>query len=409
MQTTNPLRAVSLGVALALAVPGLAVAGNDELKHDDKNKATSTQTRDMQQHATTSSAQPTAPAMRGRQLQDRPGQSAADARREAVIWTSFTLNSNLKATDVDVQVNNGTATLTGTVESQIERELAEDIAESVSGIEQVTNRIQIDPEVQPYVAAKTERTGTTYATTRDTDAERDFGTALSDATTTAQVKSKLLWNTNTDGLDINVDTMYGRVTLEGTADSENSKRLAERLARDTNGVVAVDNRLVISPDSTAVVARETRAARDDADIDADVDVDMDADTDVDAMATRDRDSATTVVDADFDDDARMDAQARVDVDADADADADVDIDMERPDGWITTKVKSTLLFSRSVDGFDIDVDTREGVVHLDGTVASSSEKQQAVQLAREVVGVRSVDASGLQIVSDEAVVRTDED
>lgn len=68
------------------------------------------------------------------------------------------------------------------------------------------------------------------------------------------------------------------------------------------------------------------------------------------------------------------------------------------DGWITTKVKSTLLFSSNVSGTDIDVDTEDGVVRLHGHVATASEKDLAVKLAEEIRGVVRVDASGLEVV-----------
>ena len=63
------------------------------------------------------------------------------------------------------------------------------------------------------------------------------------------------------------------------------------------------------------------------------------------------------------------------------------------DSWITTKVKSSLLYSRNVSGFDIGVNTDKGVVTLDGTVSSGAEKALATELAHNIRGVKSVDAS----------------
>lgn len=68
------------------------------------------------------------------------------------------------------------------------------------------------------------------------------------------------------------------------------------------------------------------------------------------------------------------------------------------DSWITTKVKSTLVFSSNVSGTDIDVETKDGVVSLKGHVASAAEKELAVKLAEDVRGVESVDAGGLEVV-----------
>ncbi|WP_256661968.1 MULTISPECIES: BON domain-containing protein [Gammaproteobacteria] len=67
------------------------------------------------------------------------------------------------------------------------------------------------------------------------------------------------------------------------------------------------------------------------------------------------------------------------------------------DTWITTKVKSDLLATRNVSGTDIKVETRNGVVSLSGTVKSQAERDKAVATARAIKGVKSVDASGLEV------------
>jgi osmotically-inducible protein OsmY len=67
------------------------------------------------------------------------------------------------------------------------------------------------------------------------------------------------------------------------------------------------------------------------------------------------------------------------------------------DGWITTKVKSTFMYSSNVDGSDISVSTRDGVVTLSGKMDSSTERAMAIELARDVRGVKSVDSSSLTI------------
>ena len=60
------------------------------------------------------------------------------------------------------------------------------------------------------------------------------------------------------------------------------------------------------------------------------------------------------------------------------------------DGWITTKVKSTYLFSNNVDGSDISVNTDKGIVTLSGNVDSGVERALAIELAQNVRGVKSV-------------------
>jgi osmotically-inducible protein OsmY len=63
------------------------------------------------------------------------------------------------------------------------------------------------------------------------------------------------------------------------------------------------------------------------------------------------------------------------------------------DAGITLSVKGRLLDDPQVKGLRIDVDTRDGVVFLTGTVGSDVEKQQAIQLAKNTKGVRDVQSN----------------
>jgi len=65
------------------------------------------------------------------------------------------------------------------------------------------------------------------------------------------------------------------------------------------------------------------------------------------------------------------------------------------DGWITTKVKSTYMYSSNVDSDDIGVTTLNGVVSLDGQVSSGPERALAIELAKNIHGVKSVTATDL--------------
>jgi hyperosmotically inducible protein len=60
------------------------------------------------------------------------------------------------------------------------------------------------------------------------------------------------------------------------------------------------------------------------------------------------------------------------------------------DAALTAAVKTKLLADPKVSGLKIDVDTRNGVVTLTGTVRSQAEKDEAVRLARETDSVRNV-------------------
>ncbi len=65
------------------------------------------------------------------------------------------------------------------------------------------------------------------------------------------------------------------------------------------------------------------------------------------------------------------------------------------DSWITTKVKSTFLYSRNVAGSAIDVNTTGGVVTLKGKLDSGVERALAIELAQNIRGVKSVQSTEL--------------
>jgi len=251
---------------------------------------------------------------------DSTSQEITSARQESQIWTTYSLSPYLRANDLKVSVNAGTATLTGTVEEDVDKELAKQIALGVSGIKSVDNQIMVAAD---------------YVSPARTSRERSFGEVVDDATITATVKSKLLWSKNTEGLEMDVDTRMGKVTLNGSAENGAAKELAGRMARNTRGVVAVDNQLVVDESKP-----------------------ISTDEDKDEASER---HATDVI----------------------------------ADSWITTKVKSTYMYSSNVENDDISVNTREGNVTLSGKVRSGAERALAVELAQNIRGVKSVNATSL--------------
>ena len=243
----------------------------------------------------------------------------SEARQEGSIWTAFALNRHLNPFTIDVDVENGSAKLTGKVETDVERDLAEQIALGIEGVKKVDNQLTLDPAFEAKASA-----------------EPKLSQRFDDATLVATVKSKLLWNSNTEGLDINVNADNGKVSLTGNAQTAEAKELAGRLAANTDGVRAVNNQLSVSAtDSTAAKAQNAA------------------------------DETAAVI----------------------------------SDAWITSKVKSSFIYSRNLDGLDISVDTQKGMVSLSGTVLSNAEKQLAIETARNIRGVRGVDADALRIDS----------
>jgi osmotically-inducible protein OsmY len=63
---------------------------------------------------------------------------------------------------------------------------------------------------------------------------------------------------------------------------------------------------------------------------------------------------------------------------------------EHSDGWLSTKVKTTLLFHRHVSATGTDVFVKDGVVSLRGEASSMAQKDLTTEYAKDVEGVKEV-------------------
>jgi len=63
---------------------------------------------------------------------------------------------------------------------------------------------------------------------------------------------------------------------------------------------------------------------------------------------------------------------------------------ENSDAWVHMKVKTALLFHRSVSGFKTEVTVKDGVVTLRGEATSQAEKDLTTEYAKDVEGVKDV-------------------
>ena len=81
---------------------------------------------------------------------------------------------------------------------------------------------------------------------RDTD-RRTTGEVTDDSAILTSVKTRLLANGQVRGRKINVDVRKSVVTLQGYIRSEEERAAALSVARQTRGVVAVEDKLVLLP------------------------------------------------------------------------------------------------------------------------------------------------------------------
>ena len=154
-------------------------------------------------------------------------------------------------------------------------------------------------------------------------------TRATDATITGAIKTRLAADSRVRASEINVDTTNGVVTLTGNVDGQEARDAALQLARETAGVSEVRDMISVRSGTASGEA----------------------------------------------------------------PDPDRTVGERIDDAGITMRVKARLLKDPVVSGMQIDVDTRDGVVFLTGTVNGEAGRKQAVELARTTEGVKNVEAN----------------
>ena len=110
-----------------------------------------------------------------------------------------------------------------------------------NGVETPVSAIQETPSVNTEKARETGAKIGESVATGAAKAEQ----ALSEGALTAKIKSKMALDDTVKALSIDIDTKGTVVTLSGTVSSGAVRAKAVQLARETSGVTAVNDRLVI--------------------------------------------------------------------------------------------------------------------------------------------------------------------
>ena len=242
----------------------------------------------------------------------------------------------LKKYNVDVAVDNGVATLTGTVATPGQRVRAGNLARIV-GITKVDNKIVVDKDAPTTLTEKTK------------DTLSKTGEVITDAWITTKVKAQFIGVDALKDSNINVDTANHVVTLKGTVITEAGRAKAIEIAKGTEGVTRVIDTLKIGPnDSSTAKAKEAVAAG----------------------ADKTKSAASTAADK-----TKEGVSKTGEVITDA---------------WITTKVKSQFIGVDDLKDSDINVDTANHVVTLKGRVLTAAGRTKAVDIAKKTDGVTKV-------------------
>jgi hyperosmotically inducible protein len=169
-----------------------------------------------------------------------------DAGITADVKTTLAADDTVKAYQIDVDTQDHVVTLSGNVASVAAKERAVALARNTDGVQNVIDNITVAGGSAALPGEyNTSATGQT-AEGEAREGAAAIGETASDAALTASVKSKLLANDTVDGLKIDVDSENGVVTLTGTVSSTREKTEAVRIARATEGVKTVQDKLVVN-------------------------------------------------------------------------------------------------------------------------------------------------------------------
>lgn len=152
--------------------------------------------------------------------------SQTDTGITSAIKSKLAADDEVKAYQIDVDTQDKIVTLSGTVDNARAKTRANEIAQSQKGVASVVDNINVTaagPGVSP-----------------------DSSSMTGDAALTAAVKTKFLADPDVAGLQIDVDSQDGVVTLSGEVKSQAEKDAAVRLARQTTGVRDVNDKLVVT-------------------------------------------------------------------------------------------------------------------------------------------------------------------
>jgi hyperosmotically inducible protein len=141
------------------------------------------------------------------------------------------MDERIKARHIDVATDGGVVTLNGEVGDETERAEALLLARTTEGVKRVEDSLTVTAG-QPSAATSTAAPPTAAA-------------SAGDETLTARIKSQLSSDTQIKGAPLDVSAKNGVVLLQGTVTTKAAKQRALTLARGTDGVTQVVDRIRI--------------------------------------------------------------------------------------------------------------------------------------------------------------------
>ena len=167
-------------------------------------------------------AEPAAPEAHS----DSVGAALADTATTARVKAKLMGKRILRHSDVGVTTTNGVVTLTGTASGPKAMDFAVDTAKAVEGVKSVDNNLT--------VANRSKAAGKMHEMADDTQH------VMSDSWITTKLKSSLLADSVSKGVDVSVETTHGVVVLKGALANQAAIDHVKTMAEQVSGVKSVD-------------------------------------------------------------------------------------------------------------------------------------------------------------------------
>ncbi len=290
----------------------------------------------------------------------------SDQEITKAVNSELMLNPTTPFHMIDVSTSEGIVTLSGSVDNILAKDRAVKIARTVKGVRAVVNNIEVDTPDRPDSKIKRE------------------------------VKNALLNDPATDSYEVSVTVANGYVTLDGTVDSFQEKKLAAHVTKGVKGVKEVVNDLEIDyPEERADFEIRQDIVRNlefDVRVDdglIDVKVDDGNVTLSGTVGSADEhylavtDAWVTGVNSVDADNLSVEKWAR-------DEHMRKDKYVDKTDEEVKEAVEDALLYDPRVYSFNPTVTVNDGIVTLTGEVDNLKAKRAAEQDAKNVVGVFGV-------------------
>ena len=179
---------------------------------------------------------------------------------------------------------------------------------------------------------------------------------LADSWLTTKIQAQYFADDDVKARHINVSTRDGAVVLTGSVDDRRAREQAVQIARNTDGVREVEDRLTIDREAVAAVGEAEGSEA------------VASAPSTDPGATSGAIPTTGTASA-------MPPVVAIDDEA------------------VTTRIQAKYFLDNAIKARDIEIATQNGVVTVRGEVASEAERAQALLLARTTEGVQRVEDS----------------